>query len=257
MRASGHIGTRTDNTNTVREAHALISIAASHEAVRADFLRLASDGEISTSAMAHFVRGYESYSRMFPSIIDAGRAHWLEHPQMRALLDEVFVDERGGDGDSHADGLLRCADSFDVDLNPRTLDQVRASCVRYARTVLALCKSDGFMALGAIGPATECIVPAIYDQLLSWFRAESRLRYDSSFFAEHIEVDGRHSECIMTAIELAVTDHPSGLAMLRDGMLITLNARRDLWNDISDALGVRHSDKARDRWAAARNSCRE
>ena len=84
--------------------------------------------------------------------------------------------------------------------------------------------------MGAIGVATEFIVPHIYSSLIPTIKAESTLSSKCSYFFElHTECDIEHgNEIIECATELAKDD--KAREGIRFGTFSSLNLRKAFWD---------------------------
>jgi len=152
---------------------------------------------------------------------------------VRSLIEEVLEEERADHaGVSHADLLSRTADSFRIDYDLELLTAMRVETTCYASSVGATVRLGLGHALGALGPATEWIVPTIYTNFVEWWARAAPIVARDEFFAFHVDADELHAELFERAIALCIATDAVGLADVQDGCATTLIARAKLWNGL-------------------------
>lgn len=207
-----------------------------HPALSNPLLHKLSESQYDRSQVAHLVKGYVRYSKIFPKLLRTSMGFWKERQDIHSRLEGIFADEvNGSHGLSHSEQLDSCARSFGVDFREEVLDRIGTHYVTYAEKLLALCKSDKFTALGVIGPATEWVVPHIYMNFIRWFEKNGPEKYEFSFFSEHIEVDKEHASVIAEVIALA-TESQADRDQVAAGAYAALDARNTLWENIGPLI---------------------
>lgn len=212
----------------------MVAEANAHTAVRHKLLGRAAAGDLSVHQMRCLLHGYVAYSRQFPEIVSSVVRHWRGVDVVYQRLEAVLCSERDSGGVPHHERLMRAADSLGV---CDQVEPVREACLGYARRVLEICDRDALQALGAVGPGTECIVPAIYSQLAMWYSWPGNMNYESAFFRDHIDIDGNdHSQQLVAAVEYAVGGSGEAFERVGAGMRATLEARVRMWDRIDACL---------------------
>lgn len=238
----------------VDDLEALVDESRRHPALSHPWLRrfAAASFPDMAAAMRDFAWNYYGYSAWFPRYLEAVISR-LPDPAHRELLRHNLEEESGK---LEEDGLAAIAA---MGIDPSTVDGVPHPELfrRFCRALglgdtelrrpgpVALSWRSRFrrflrqatpaQAVGALGLGTEGIVRPVYEQILRGIRATGMLsRPDYVFFELHCEVDDQHQKDLLAiARDLAVT--PGALAELREGMLVALRLRCEVW----DALGSR------------------
>lgn len=86
-------------------------------------------------------------------------------------------------------------------------------------------------ALGAIGPATECVVPDIYRQMVPNFRKLDLADDDIVFFSAHIHLDQEHGDNMLEVLAPLATTRENR-ALIRAGVDAVIEARKVLWDGL-------------------------
>jgi pyrroloquinoline quinone (PQQ) biosynthesis protein C len=96
-------------------------------------------------------------------------------------------------------------------------------------TYEVICRSGHWLeGMGAMGPGTECVVPAIYSQILAGLtRSDQVSEADRVFWTIHVHCDDKHGRNIVEAVR-PYMDDPSHRDLVRKGAMRALDAR-DHW----------------------------
>ena len=86
-------------------------------------------------------------------------------------------------------------------------------------------------ALGAIGPATECIVPEIYSQMVPNFKKLGLSDDDIVFFPAHIELDQEHGDNMLEVMR-PLSSSNAAQALIRSGVEGVIESRKVLWDGL-------------------------
>ena len=115
----------------------------------------------------------------------------------------------------------------------------------WAETFLSCCKNErNGCGLGAIGIATEFIVPEIYQHFIAAIEKHSTFDDKASlFFRLHVDCDDGHGQDLVNVIT-DVAAEPSEREAIRFGTLLALNLRSSFWDAmLARALTMRMLQK--------------
>lgn len=204
--------------------------AREHEAVRHEFLARIRGGEYDSTAMAHLIRAYATYSATFPDLVARVIANTPKSSEIRRVLAEVMDEELVDDaGVSHAELLIATADGLGVAYQPGLLAALQDHCLRYADVVRSIVESGLGQGLGLLGPATEWIVSDIYGNFVEWFGSHAPPDAPDSYFAFHVEADDGHARLLRDAIAMAIATRLVSREDVAAGAAKGLAARSELW----------------------------
>lgn len=118
-----------------------------------------------------------------------------------------------------------------LSLSPETLSSVTPLPETNAFNAIyeQICRSGHWLeGMGAMGPGTECVVPAIYSQILAGLTRSNQVsEADRVFWTIHVHCDDKHGRNIMDAMR-PYMDDPSHRELVRKGAMRALDAR-DQW----------------------------
>ncbi len=203
--------------------------ALAHPATQHALLGAIASAQVSRRDLGHILAAYVYYSRQFPEIVRVALDGWRGHQDVHACLEEVFLDEEGANGRPHWMMLQDCAHALALEFDEVRLAALASASRRYAQDLRETCMEHPLLALGALGPATETIVPSIYSSFLRWYDGMS-LDLDRTYFTHHADHDERHAALLREAIFWAASTEPNGLELVRRGVSRTLTARLRLWD---------------------------
>jgi hypothetical protein len=180
------------------------------------------------------MRSYADYSAVFPSLVQELFKYDMPS-SARPLFEEVLADESADHaGVSHSELLSRTADSLGIVYDSELLTAIRTEINLYANSVAHIIKINFGHALGALGPATEWIVPTIYEKFVEWWSRTAPDTATDQFFAFHVGSDELHGELFKQAIILCFTTNTVSLSDVERGAGTALKARARLWGNLAD-----------------------
>jgi pyrroloquinoline quinone (PQQ) biosynthesis protein C len=236
-------------TDPRRAVDAMVTTALAHRAVRHPYLEALSAGTLPDPAwaLADFARHYEGYSAHFPRYLTALISR-LKNPAHRQALLNNLTEESGVYGQEELAALQR------LDIRPEWIngiphpvlfhrfrlavagparvdeqDHLEVSCWRdMLLAVISL--GSAAEAVGALGLATESIVPTLYQPFLQAIERIGNLHpRDTVFFPLHTAVDDQHQATLrQIAVDFAATE--TGRLELTMGMHKALALRDSFWS---------------------------
>jgi pyrroloquinoline quinone (PQQ) biosynthesis protein C len=118
-----------------------------------------------------------------------------------------------------------------LSLSPETLSSVPPlpETNAFNSTYELICRGGHWLeGMGAMGPGTECVVPAIYSQILAGLTHSNQVSEgDRVFWTIHVHCDDRHGRNIVDALR-PYMDDPDHRDLVRKGAMRVLDAR-DQW----------------------------
>jgi pyrroloquinoline quinone (PQQ) biosynthesis protein C len=235
--------------DAVDAVDAMVAAALAHRAVRHPYLQSLSAGTLPDPvwALADFARHYEGYSAHFPRYLTALISR-LKNPAHRQALLNNLTEESGVYGEAELEALQR------LDIHPEWINGVPHPALfhRFRLAVAGPVRADeqehlevscwrdmllavislgsAAEAVGALGLATESIVPTLYQPFLQAIERIGDLHpRDTVFFPLHTAVDDQHQATLrQIAIDYAATE--SGRLELTMGMHKALALRDSFWS---------------------------
>jgi pyrroloquinoline quinone (PQQ) biosynthesis protein C len=228
---------------------AMVATALAHRAVRHPYLQSLSAGTLPDPAwaLADFARHYEGYSAHFPRYLTALIAR-LQNPAHRQALLDNLTEESGVYGTAELEALSRLGirDEWITGVpHPELFHRFRVAVAGPAEAddedhLEVICWRDMLLAVisqgsaaeavGALGLATESIVPTLYQPFMQAIERIGHLHpRDTVFFPLHTAVDDQHQATLrQIAIDHAATE--AGRRDLTTGMHKALALRDSFWS---------------------------
>jgi pyrroloquinoline quinone (PQQ) biosynthesis protein C len=115
-------------------------------------------------------------------------------------------------------------------LTPEVLAEVQMlpETAAFNATYEQICRNSNWLeGMGAMGPGTECVVPAIYSQILAGLSQGGLVsEADRVFWTIHVHCDDGHGRNIVEAMRQHLTDEPQR-QLVKRGALRVLDARSE------------------------------
>jgi pyrroloquinoline quinone (PQQ) biosynthesis protein C len=215
-----------------------------HEAVNHPYLKkfFAVEIEDKKKALRDYAYQYSHYSKAFPiyckNVVDR-----LEVKKHKDILLENYYEELGKPDSEkfedwpHQKMFNSFAEEVGVTKEYRARQEICMTAKIWRQLFDEKCKTTiPGVGMGAIGIATEFIVPHIYSYLIPTIKAEKTLSSRCSYFFKlHTECDVEHgNEIIECAIELAKDSEAR--EGIRFGTLSSLNLRKTFWDVMNSRL---------------------
>jgi pyrroloquinoline quinone (PQQ) biosynthesis protein C len=238
-----------DSVDAADAVDAMVSAALEHRAVRHPYLQALSAGTLPDPAwaLADFARHYEGYSAHFPRYLTALISR-LDNPAHRQALLNNLTEESGVyeetelaelqhleicpewiNGVPHPELFHRFRLAVAGPVGADEQDHLEVICWReMLLSVISL--GSAAEAVGALGLATESIVPTLYQPFLKAIERIGNLHpRDTVFFPLHTAVDDQHQATLrQIAIDFAAT--ATGRLELTMGMHKALVLRDSFWS---------------------------
>lgn len=221
-------------------AEALKSSAVNHP-----YLQAIRNGDLPnfTLAMQDFAFQYGIYSKPFTQYLKAVINN-LKSAQHKEMLLENLTEEQGDTHDvelppdvlatvvdvPHAQLYRRFQEAIGVDQTYRMQTQESQTAKLWRDQFLALCQTDEYVGVGAIGIGTELIVSSVYSQILDGLKAHSKLSMtERVFFDLHSQCDDEHAAQMLSIAKDLATDQ-AACERIEYGAKMALNMRTIFWD---------------------------
>ncbi len=245
---SDQIDTAKRHDSAGRAVEELEALAHAHRAVRHPYLDALESGQLPDHgwAVADFAHHYLAYSSDFPTYVRATIAK-LEAPHHRMVLESNVAEEQGRYDDEALDHLATLGVRADwirdvphpalfqrfVDAVTRGQPETTPDPTVMAwgrRLVELITQGSAARAIGALGLATELVVPSLYRHIVASLDHLPAIDgADTVFFVLHTEIDDGHGAALRgVAVDLA--QNAQGRRDLRHGMLSALELRAAAWD---------------------------
>lgn len=212
--------------------------ALKHEAVNHEYLRRFNSSEIKDKkkALRDYAYQYSHYSNGF-TIYLKNVVERLTKKKHKDILMENYYEEFGKPDSNkfedwpHKKMFKAFAEEVGVDKQYKAKTEICVTTRVWRQLFDEKCKSEiPGVGMGAIGVATEFIVPHIYSSLIPTIKSETSLSSRCSYFFElHTECDLEHGkEIIECATELA--EDSKVREGIRFGAFSSLNLRKAFWD---------------------------
>ena len=218
--------------------NALCHEAKEHPATHHDFLQRLAKGNFPNikAALRDYAFQYSFYSAHFPKYLQ-GAIDSLSEQKHKDVLLENLEEEKGDPTSSDLNcmphtklfELFQVATGIDDTFKRNSKPCVTVSV--WSDLFLQKCRSKQLgVAVGAIGIATENIVPTVYSYILQCIRDHTQLTEDDGhFFKLHATCDDEHAEDLkQITIDLAEDFHIR--EAVRFGVFSGLNLRKAFWD---------------------------
>ena len=238
----------------------LETYARAHYALTHPYLSRMANGDFPDmlGAIRDFAHQYSFYSSHFTQYLRCVLDN-LENPAHIEDLLENLEEEEGRmlpdmaldhpkAGMSHAELFNDFKRAIGVDEAYKVENPAVETVTKWRKSMLVTCSSGPAAGVGAIGFATETIVPQVYQQILTGIVSHTDMHQDDYIFFEiHAECDIQHSEDLINIASDLVHTSESRRAM-RNATARILNMRSRLWDDLLARAGrmpVRRSGSMR------------
>lgn len=222
--------------------------AKEHAAAKHPYLEKIANGEFKNTKkiLKDYAFNYSFYSREFPRYVEAviGGLENLEH---RNALLENLNEEKGIPGSTklaempHVELFSMFRRAVGIDENYFKEHKPCTTALVWRDLFLQKCQSrqEGVGA-GAIGIATEYIVPQVYNYFIEGIKNHTDLAPDDYFFFElHAHADDEHAEDLNKII-VDLSEQYSTREAIRFGVISALNLRKSFWDVmLSRSLDIR------------------
>jgi len=156
----------------------------------------------------------------------------------KCWLAKVLVDEygEGSDGDDHAVVYRRFLTACGA--GPGLEDEVvlHPAVRDFIHTHLVLCSQRPFLVgLGALGPGHEWAIPRMFTPIIEGLRRAKFTEEEIEYFTLHIGQDEDHAIWLEEALAIMIQT-PEEAAQVREGTLISLEARRRFWEGVQEQV---------------------
>jgi len=242
----GKVTKMTASINLIHEGSAsefvtaLLQEVESHSALNHEYLKRLSTGELPNidAVLRDYAFNYSFYSDKFVEYLDAVIAG-MKNENHKELIRENLLEEEGDPMAVELKDKPHVEIFADFKTRIGVNDQYLASneicdTVRFwSETFMSCCKNEkNGCGLGAIGIATEFIVPEIYQHFIDAIEQHSTFDDDASlFFRLHVDCDDGHGEDLVNVIKDVAVD-PSEREAIRFGTLLALNLRSAFWDSM-------------------------
>lgn len=241
------VGKETEMTASIALIHegsasdfltALLQEVETHPALNHEYLKRLSNGALPNvdAALRDYAYNYSLYSDNFVRYLDAVIAG-IKNERHRELIRENLLEEEGDPMAVELEHKPHTEIFADFKARIGINDQYLASTeicdtVRFwSETFMSCCKNErNGCGLGAIGIATELIVPEIYQHFIDAIEQHSTFENDTSlFFRLHMDCDAGHGKDLLKIIK-DVAAEPSEREAIRFGTFIALDLRNAFWD---------------------------
>lgn len=209
-----------------------------HAAVNHQFLYRIRHGLFSdmTAVLRDYAHQYSFYSngfvRYLESVIDR-----LPTEEQKETLRENLIEEQGNpaaeelEEKPHVEIFRHFKNIVGADDSYASATPQSATVELWARLFDEKCRSDAVgIGLGAIGLATENIVPEFYPYFVDGIDNHTDLGPEASlFFRLHVDCDDGHGEDLVNITE-QLAEEPSNREAIRFGTISALNLRSAFWD---------------------------
>lgn len=229
-----------DNQIAVSEAELFVDelcdYANNHPAVNHPYLDALVMGNLpnTLAALQDFAYQYAFYSHHFTEYLMAiiGRLDSQSHIN---TLKHNLSEEQGqcGDGVSHRELFIRFQNGLGVNSDYKDKAKPCDAVLAWQFCFSELCQSESAaVGVGAIGIATEYIMPKIYEKILASVQQYSSLTKEEYIFLPlHCEADEEHGETLR-AIAVDLAEHESNRGLLKHGVHEALQLREKFWDQM-------------------------
>lgn len=228
----------------------LIKEINDHHALNHPYLLKLSKGLLpnTNEAIKDYANQYSYYSSWFVRYL-RGVISSLPSDRLKSRLMENILEEEGNSMASelkdkpHVEIFNHFKNSIGVDENYISQNPASTTSLTWRNLFLQKCDSELLgIGLGAIGLATEYIVPRIYTFIAEAIENHSNFDPSNSlFFRLHIECDKEHAENIIE-ITKEIAEDIRTRESIRFGVISALNLRNAFWDSqYSRAMNMKRS----------------
>lgn len=226
------------STGTAKQfVESLCHEALNHEAANHRYLKMIAGGEFPNmkAVLRDYAFQYSFYSREFPNYVEGVIGSLVQEKHREAIL-ENLEEEKGIPGSTdlakmpHVQlfGVFRKAIGVNEEYVKNTKPCVTALVWR--DLFLQKCQSRQVgVSIGALGIATEFIVPTVYGYLLEGIKKTDLKPDDYFFFTLHADCDTHHAEDI-NHILVDLAEDLDSRETIRFGVHSALNLRKAFWD---------------------------
>tara|TARA_B100001093_G_scaffold515829_1_gene593106 strand:+ start:2200 stop:3006 length:807 start_codon:yes stop_codon:yes gene_type:complete len=235
MTASIHL---VRNGSASEFVNALIQEVNAHPALNHEYLKRLSLGDMPNvdAALRDYAFNYSFYSNRFVSYLDAV-IDGMKDEGHKELIRENLLEEEGDPmavelkDKPHVEIFADFKARIGVNDQYLASNEVCDTVQFWSETFLSCCENErNGCGLGAIGIATEFIVPEIYQHFINAIEQHSTFDNNASlFFRLHVDCDDGHGDDLVNVIK-DVAAEPSEREAIRFGALLALNLRSAFWD---------------------------
>ena len=217
---------------------ALLQEVEAHPALNHEYLNRLSTGELPNidDALRDYAFNYSSYSDKFVEYLDAVITG-IKNKKHQELIRENLLEEEGDpmavelEDKPHVEIFADFKARIGINDQYLASNEICDTVQFWAETFLSCCKNKrNGCGLGAIGIATEFIVPEIYQHFIDAIEKHSTFDDKASlFFRLHVDCDDGHGQDLVNVIT-DVAAEPSEREAIRFGTLLALNLRSAFWD---------------------------
>lgn len=158
--------------------------------------------------------------------------------EAKLWLAKVLVDEygEGSEGHDHATLYGNFLKACGGDPSVEPAGAIRGPAARFIATHREIVKTRPFLeGLGAVGPGHEWAIPKMFEAVIPGLRRAGFHKDEIHYFELHVEQDGDHGAWLEEALE-RYAHEPQARAEIRRGALASLEARRQFWDGVQQAV---------------------
>jgi pyrroloquinoline-quinone synthase len=213
--------------------------------------------ELNEEELRQFASQFYLYVRVFPRLLGAViyrvRDEGLRQALVLNLVNECggLVSLEAGDlSETHPALYRRFTGALGISDDELDRTKPLPSTNQFINTYRKLyLRSHLTKVLGAVGPGTECIVPAMYSLILDGLERRGQFSGEHlKFFHLHLPLDAEHCEMICAAVRPLINGN-SARDMVRAGAYEALEARKRFWDGLAQQFQLQ-SDISKGRLAA-------
>jgi pyrroloquinoline quinone (PQQ) biosynthesis protein C len=227
----------------------LEAYSRSHYALTHPYLSRMANGEFPdmVGAIRDFAYQYSFYSSAFTQYLGLVLEQLDNPDHVEAILENIEEEEgrmlpemtidHPKAGMSHAELFKDFQRAIGVNQAYKKAHPPVDTVKKWRQAMLSACASSAAAGVGAIGMATESIVPQVYQQILTGIVSHTDLNQDDYIFFEiHAECDIQHSEDLLN-IAAGLADTPESRRAMRNATARILNMRSRFWDDLLARAG--------------------
>lgn len=229
----------------------VIREAEDHPAVHHPYLERLAMGQLPNVKLAlmDYAHQYSFYSVCFPQYLESV-IEGLESEAHREILRENLREEQGDPTSDdprdapHTEIFARFTEAIGIDDEYRATHKPSTTVEVWRDLALQKCRSEQTgVGVGAIGIATEMVVPTIYQYILESIQTHTDLTEDDYyFFTLHAACDHEHAEALIS-ISIDIASESENREAIRFGVHSALNLRKAFW-DIMLSRAIEFGDGA-------------
>ena len=212
--------------------------AMEHSAVKHDYLTSLRDGKFNNmnEVIKDYAHQYSHYSGYFVKYLN-GSIKALKNPQHKNLLRQNIIEEVGDKNSTdlikkpHVEIFNNFKQSIGIDSAYEKNHPPSITAILWRDLFLQKCNSNiSGVSIGAVGLATEYIVPTIYSFIKAAIEKHTDFPESATlFFRLHIECDDEHAETL-NQVAKDIAEEICNREAIRFGVISALNLRSTFWD---------------------------